>query len=187
MKKISIFIDQLEQISIAICLAIMVLITFINVIARYVFSSSILWGVEITVFLFAWLVFMGMSYGIKNHFHIGVDIIIVKLPPLASKITALVAVSCCLLFAIILLLSAWEYWYPFINKRAFLETQDIPMPDFLMFLSTWFNGGEAYEKLPRFIPYLTLPLGAALLVFRLLEQAWLIITNKNLLLIQSHQ
>ena len=40
---------------IAILLGLMTLITFANVIARYVFNSNILWAVEGTVYLFAWL------------------------------------------------------------------------------------------------------------------------------------
>ena len=36
------FTDEIEETSIAICLGLMTLITFANVIARYVFNSNIL-------------------------------------------------------------------------------------------------------------------------------------------------
>lgn len=181
------FFDEIEETSIALCLGLMTLITFANVIARYVFNSNILWALEMTVFLFAWLVLMGMSYGVKKRFHIGVDVVINLLSPAARKICALIAVACCLAFSILLLIGSWEYWYPFITKRAFLETQDIPIPTFLQFLSDWFNEGEKYEKLPRFIPYLALPLGLALLTFRFLQQAWMIWTGQVDSLIASHE
>jgi C4-dicarboxylate transporter DctQ subunit len=45
--------DQLEETLIAIFLGLMTVITFANVIARYVFNDNILWAVEATVFLFA--------------------------------------------------------------------------------------------------------------------------------------
>ena len=51
--------DSIEETSIAICLGLMTLITFANVVARYIFDSNILWALELTVFLFAWLVLMG--------------------------------------------------------------------------------------------------------------------------------
>ncbi len=44
----------------------MTLITFANVIARFGFNSNILWALEATVFLFAWLVLLGASYAVKN-------------------------------------------------------------------------------------------------------------------------
>ena len=40
------------------------------------------------------------------------------------------------------------------------------MPEMLQFMSDWLNEGERYEKLPRFIPYMALPIGMALLTFR---------------------
>ena len=48
----------------------MTLITFANVVARYVFNSNILWALEGTVFLFAWLVLLGASYAVKIGAHI---------------------------------------------------------------------------------------------------------------------
>ncbi len=45
-------IDEIEETLIAVILGLMTLITFANVIARYVFNSNILWALETTVFLF---------------------------------------------------------------------------------------------------------------------------------------
>jgi C4-dicarboxylate transporter DctQ subunit len=47
-------INWIEETLIAVLLGLMTLITFANVIARYVFNDNILWGLEATVFLFAW-------------------------------------------------------------------------------------------------------------------------------------
>ena len=58
-------IDSIEETLIALLLGVMTLITFANVIARYVFNSNILWALEATVFLFAWLVLLGASYAVK--------------------------------------------------------------------------------------------------------------------------
>ena len=49
------------------------MITFANVIARYAFNANILWALELTVFLFAWLVLLGASYAVKKGAHLGVD------------------------------------------------------------------------------------------------------------------
>ena len=179
--------DQIEETSIAICLGLMTLITFANVVARYVFNANILWALETTVFLFAWLVLLGASYGVKKHFHIGVDVLINAVPSGVKKLFAILSVVACLAFSILLLIGSWDYWYPFVTTRAFLETDDVPMPEFLQFFATWLNEGERYEKLPRFIPYLALPLGLALLTFRFLQVAWQVLTGKLDAIIASHE
>ncbi len=49
------------------------------------------------------------------------------------------------------------------------------------------NDGEHYEKLPRFIPYLILPLGTALLLFRFIEAALRLLKGDSESLIVSHE
>lgn len=180
-------IDDIEETSIAVCLGLMTLITFANVVARYIFNSNILWALELTVFLFAWLVLMGASYAVKKHIHIGVDVVINAVSPQTSKFLTLLAVAACLAFSTMLLIGSWNYWYPFITERAWLETEDIPMPQMFMFLADWFNEGESYEKIPRFIPYLALPLGMALLTFRFLQLGWQVVTGNVDKIIASHE
>ena len=180
-------IDDIEETSIAVCLGLMTLITFANVVARYIFNANILWALELTVFLFAWLVLMGASYAVKKHIHIGVDVVVNAVSPATAKILTILAVAACLAFSILLLIGSWNYWYPFITERAWLETEDIPMPEMFMFLADWFNEGERYEKVPRFIPYIALPLGMALLTFRFLQTAWQVLTGKLDKIIASHE
>lgn len=187
LNKIGTVVNNIEETSIAACLGLMTLVTFSNVIARYLFNANILWALELTVFLFAWLVLMGASYGVKKHVHIGVDVVINLLPPLAKRITAGIALIACLAFSVMLLIGSWDYWLPFATERAWLETDDIPMPEMLQFLSGWLNEGERYEKLPRMIPYLALPLGMALLTFRFLQLGWKIVRGELDVIITSHE
>jgi C4-dicarboxylate transporter DctQ subunit len=86
-----------------------------------------------------------------------------------------------------LLKGAWDYWSPFIGKRAFYETDDLPVPFFLTWISDVFNEGEAYEKLPRFIPYAALPIGMALLLYRFIQATWYVITDQQVGVIASHE
>ena len=180
-------IDHLEETIIAFLMGAMTLITFANVVARYVLNANILWALEVTVFLFAWMVLLGVSYGVKKSLHLGVDILISALSPGPRKVFALIAVACCLAYSILLLIGSWDYWYPFVTKRAWLETDDVPMPFFLRFFEGWLNEGEVYEKMPRFIPYAVLPLSMALLTFRFLQAAWDIVTGKRDTLIAGHE
>ncbi|MGI3035590.1 TRAP transporter small permease [Vibrio diabolicus] len=179
--------DAIEETLIAFFLGAMTLLTFANVIFRYVFNDNILWALELTVFMFAWMVLVGASYGVKKHFHIGVDVIINIVPEGKRKTLALFAAICCLAFSILLLIGSWNYWYPFATDRAWYETDDIPMPEMLQFMADWLNEGERYEKLPRFIPYFALPLGMALLTLRFAQATWHIATGKLDRLIAGHE
>ena len=180
-------VNALEEIFIALVLGLMTLITFANVIARYLFNSNILWALETTVFLFAWLVLIGASYCVKTTSHLGVDALVNLASPGLRKAITLVAAAFCVIFAGLLLYGAWEYWLPFAGKQVWYEVQDIPMPDFLRFIEPWLNEGEAYEKLPRFIPYFALPLGISLMTYRFIEAGWKIWTGEATLLIASHE
>ena len=180
------WLDKLEENLIAIFLGLMTLITFANVIARYVFNDNLLWALQTTVFLFAWMVLLGAAYCVKKSLHLGVDILVERLPKAAQKLLALISVLACLSFSILLLKGSWDYWYPFATSRAFLEVDDIPMPDIFQFLSVLMNEGEAYEKIPRFIPYSVLPIAMALMTWRFLEAGWKIWRGDMSSIIASH-
>lgn len=180
-------IDLIEETAIAVILGLMTMITFANVVARYIFNSNILWALELTVFLFAWLVLLGMSYCVKITAHLGVDAVLNIVSPKARRLLTLLSVAACLAFCLLLLKGSWDYWWKFATTASFLETNDVPMPGFLQFLSVWMNEGEAYEKLPRFIPYAVLPFGMALLTLRFLQAGWRVWTGEQDLIIASHE
>jgi C4-dicarboxylate transporter DctQ subunit len=179
-------LDRLEENLIAVFLGLMTIITFANVIARYVFNDNLLWALQTTVFLFAWMVLLGAGYCVKKSLHLGVDILIERLPARSKKPIAFLAVLVCLVFSVLLLKGSWDYWYPFATTRAFLEVDDIPMPELFQFISTWMNDGERYEKIPRFIPYSVLPIAMALMTWRFVEAGWKIYRGELSALIASH-
>jgi len=180
-------INSLEEGFIALTLGLMTLLTFANVVARYLFNSNILWALETSVYLFAWLVLIGASHCVKTGAHLGVDVVVAALPDPMKRIAGLLAVAACLAFAITLLIGSWEYWAPFAGKRAWYEVDDIPMPEFLQFLAASMNEGERWEKLPRFIPYFALPFGMALMAFRFLQAGWQILTGSRDMVIAGHE
>lgn len=193
----------LEETFIAALLGTMVLVTFANVVMRYIFNSALIWGLEVTLILFAWLVLFGISYGFKIAAHLGVDAVIVLLPPRARKIAALLAAATCLAYAGLLLKGAWDYWAPFaglqptegrwfpsgfaegVRSRAFYLTDQVPMPEWLRFIEPFTlnkgfpeNDWESYDKLPRVVPYAMLPFAAALILFRLIQATVAIATGR---------
>jgi len=177
--------DSIEETLIAFFLGAMTLITFANVVARLQ-QSNILWALEATVFLFAFLVLMGASYAVKHNFHIGVDVVVRLFPESVRRKITLFAVFVCIVFSALLLKGSWDYWYAFVSKRAFYEVNDIPMPDFLQFFSTWLNEGERYEKMPRFIPYTIMPISMSLLLLRFIQVGLRVWRGEQSLIIETH-
>ncbi len=195
-RKLGRAVNAIEETLIAVILGLMTLVTFANVIARYVLNANILWALETTVFLFAWLVLLGASYCVKVRAHLGVDVVLNMVSPGMRKVLALISVAACLVFSILLLIGAWNYWAPFaampmldgtLKDQAWYEVNDIPMLGFLRFMEASMNQGEAYEKLPRFIPYAALPLGLFLLTFRVIQAAWKVMTGEADSVIASHE
>lgn len=179
--------DRVEELLIALLLGLMTLITFANVVVRYGFNSNILWALEATVFLFAWLVLIGASYAVKQNAHLGVDVLIAFLSPAARRIVGLVAVAASLAYAILIAVGSWQYWGSFAGPQAWYEVNDIYMPEFLQFLKDWMNEGERWEKLPRFIPYFALPLGTTLLCIRFAQAGWAVFTGRQDRIIAGHE
>ncbi|KGM88505.1 TRAP-type C4-dicarboxylate transport system, small permease component [Roseovarius mucosus DSM 17069] len=198
-------IDHIEETVIAALLGMMTLLTFANVIARYVFNTNILWALELTVFMFGWLVLLGASYAVKKHAHLGVDAVINLLSDPARRIVALLAVGACLFFSLLLLKGCYDYWAVFADlpptsgrwfptgfdtsarSQSFYEVQDVPMLGVFRFLEDLINYGDHYEKLPKVVPYIVLPLSAFLLVLRFTQVALSIWSGKSDRLIASHE
>lgn len=198
-------VEQIEETMIALLLGLMTALTFANVVARYAFNSNILWAVEMTVFMFAWLVLLGSSYAVKKHAHLGVDAIINMLAPPARRVMALISVAACLMFAVLMLKGAYDYWAVYADlpptsgrwfptglnwaarSQSFYEVQDVPMQAWLAWLEPLINEGEAYEKIPKVVPYLVMPVSMALLTLRFVQAAIKIWRGDMDRLVTSHE
>lgn len=198
-------IDHIEESAIATLLGLMTVITFANVVARYVFNANILWALELTVFMFGWLVLLGASYAVKKHSHLGVDAVLNMGSPPVRRVLALISVGACLVFSLLLLKGAYDYWAVFADlpptsgrwfptgfdstarSQSFYEVQDVPMLGIFRFLENMINYGDSYEKLPKVVPYIVLPISAFLLVLRFAQVAVQIWKGEIDRLVASHE
>lgn len=164
-----------------------------------------LWSGELTVFLFGWLCLLGASYAVKKNIHLGVDAVINLFDAPARRILAMIAVAVSIIYAFLLLKGAWDYWANFANlpategrwfplgfeekfrPKGWYEVESVPNPGILKWLEGVFNEGEAYEKMPRLIPYMVLPLSMALLLFRFIQAAFAIRAGLRDRLVASHE
>ncbi|KRD22166.1 MULTISPECIES: TRAP transporter small permease [Acidovorax] len=91
-----------------LCLAIMVVLVFGNVVLRYTFNSGITISEELSRWLFVWLTFMGAVVALREHGHLGVDALVSRLPTLGKKICLVVAQVAMLYVSWLLLSGSWS-------------------------------------------------------------------------------
>lgn len=72
----------------ALALAVMVVLTFGNVVLRYVFNSGYAGSEEISRLAFVWLIFLGAIVAQKRGDHLGMNMVQKKLSPLGRRICA---------------------------------------------------------------------------------------------------
>ena len=70
---------------IALALAVMVVLVFGNVVLRYAFNSGITVSEEVARWLFVWLTFLGAIVALKEHGHLGSDMLVSRLPTGGKK------------------------------------------------------------------------------------------------------
>ncbi|HMA15783.1 MAG TPA: TRAP transporter small permease [Kiloniellaceae bacterium] len=179
------FVNRLEEGLIAFFLGVMVIITFSQVVARYVFNTGAVWALELTTYVFAWLVLIGVSYGVKSSAHLGIDALIRIFPSRHQRWLILLGALLCCVYAGIMLYGSWDYWSKI--YRFGIDTEDLYVPRIILEAL----GGPDYKHTPvgidRWVPYAALPIGMALLLFRFIQAAVEIATGKRASLIASHE
>lgn len=75
MKKLNDLLLKIEEKSIAAVLIVMVILSFTQVLSRYVFKYSFPWIEETTRYLMIWLTYIGTAYVCAMHQHISVDVL----------------------------------------------------------------------------------------------------------------
>jgi C4-dicarboxylate transporter, DctQ subunit len=151
------WLNRLEEGVIAFLLTAMTLITFMQVVARYVFNYSFTWALELVTFLFAGMIFLGISYGVRAGSHIGVDALVKILPRAVARAVAIAATVLCMIYAAIVFYGGWIYVAKM--HEIGILAQDIPIP--------------------QWVPRLVLPFGYVLLFFRFGQVLYRLLTGSE--------
>ena len=186
-------VTRFEENVLAILLAMITIVSFFQVIARYGFNTG--WGgaLEFTRILFAWMILFGMSYGIKIGSHLGVDAFIKMLPARAFRFVALFGALVAVIYAVLLISSTWltffgvetrgggavDYWSKMYKVGIGLD--DLRYPGWMQ------DGFGLQERVHRWIAYLILPIGLALFAYRSLQAMVQIWRGDREMIIASHE
>ena len=93
---------------IALALAVMVVLVFGNVVLRYGFNSGITLSEELSRWLFIWGTFLGAVVALREHGHLGIDMVVGRLPAWGKK-ACLAASQLMMMYILVLLFKgSWE-------------------------------------------------------------------------------
>ena len=150
------WLNKLEETIFCALLVAMVMLVGVEVFYRFVLVEGISWAQEAALYLSGWFVLFGVSWGVKQGAHIGVDVLVNKLPRGGRRIVTLIALAVCLSYCALLLVGSFQYLS--LTRMIGIELQDIPIP--------------------KWQATLILPIGMGLLVLRFLELGWRVIKDE---------
>ncbi|HLQ82281.1 MAG TPA: TRAP transporter small permease [Pseudogracilibacillus sp.] len=151
-----IFDRKIEEVFLVTSLLIMVILMFTQSISRYAFGNSFSWGSELAQYLHVWQIWIGASLAVRMQSHIKVDVFINLLPKKIKKYIDILGILAWFVFALFLAYEGTKY---VIDVQASGQT-------------------SPSLKISMWIPYLAIPIGGALMCLRLIQQIYLIMTNK---------
>ena len=155
MKKLIDIYNKAEEYLLFASLIIMVLVVFMQVISRNMFSHSFSWVEELARYIFIWQVWIGASIATRKSKHIRVEFIFNackgKLAPYALVVSDII-------------------WFLFCLFLAFNSTQFV--------LSAYATGNvSAAMRIPVYWVYMSIPIGVTIMAIRLLAQMFGHITD----------
>lgn len=146
MRKILKKYNSLEENILFFAMVFSVGLIFLQIVMRYIFSSSLSWSEELARYIFVWYTWVGTSYAVSQHKHIRIEILS---DMLKGKSKILLDTAALLLWAIF---------------SFFLSVKGIQV---VSMLATRGQNSAALE-IPMAIPYAAIPVGCFLMGIKLL-------------------
>lgn len=140
--------ENLEEKLLVFMLAFSVLLIFLQVVMRKVFSNSLSWSEELARYIFLYMIWLGASYATKKASHLRIDIIKGKIPENKLMLFELFIYTIWLVFVLILCGMSAK-----LTASVFARGQLSPA-----------------MRLPMGYPYLSVPLGSGLMAIRLIQK-----------------
>ena len=121
-------VKYFEEILSGSFMVLMFLATFANVVARYLFNSSIQWAEEFSRYAFIWIVFLGAVVCTKHKRHIGIDSLVKLLP---APVQPWVNLAADLLTSALMVIIIWYGWI--LTRNATQMTATLNLPQYIIY------------------------------------------------------
>lgn len=97
-------LSKIEKLVACVCVSIMAVLVFVNVIARYVFGNSLAVSDEMSTYLFVLMSFMGTADAARRKAHLGLSIVTDHVSPRARLIISMVMYAISALFCLLIVI-----------------------------------------------------------------------------------
>lgn len=97
-------LEKTEKFVSCICVSVMAVLVFANVIARYVFNHSLAFSDEMSTYLFVLMSFMGTAIAARRNAHLGLSILTDRVSPQARTILSVITYGIAAIFCLLVVI-----------------------------------------------------------------------------------
>lgn len=138
-----------------VLLVAMTVVTFAQVIFRFVIVHSLPWSEEFSRYALVWASFLGASIALKRGLHIGVEAFVSKLPKEKRRLIYLLTLMFIMIFLFVVIIKGFQ-------MASFNMRQSSPA-----------------MRIPMGFPYLAIPIGSLIMIIHLLNEMILGVRHKE--------
>lgn len=124
------FVVNIDQYISAILFIVIMVLLFMQVVSRYVFRHSFTWTEELSVILFVWMTYAGVSSAITYRKNLRIDALLNAVPFKAKKVMLIISDVVCIVFDIYLI-------FPFLQLINGIGSAKTPILGIPRALSYW--------------------------------------------------
>ncbi len=95
----------------AVALVLATIIMVYGVALRYFFGRPTVWQTEVSIYLLVFVTFVGAAYGLKHHAHVGVDLLVDRLPVRPQLVVRITTGLLALGVVVVVIWSAYGTWW----------------------------------------------------------------------------
>lgn len=122
-------------------------LVFTQVVLRFGFNYSLYWGDEVARYLIIWFIFIGSSIAVREKAHATVDLLVAYLNERLRLLVGIIAYIVSTVFCVLLIIASKDAIENVMTFDSITPALGIPM----------------------YIPYLAIPVGAALMLLRFIQ------------------
>lgn len=119
--------DHFEEYLLVILLVLIACIMMLQIVMRYVFSSSLSWAEEFTRYCFVWSVFISISFSIKKGSMLKIDAVTALMPKKVQAVLGITVDFVVLAFFVLLLVNSQQVIERLISSGQTSPAMGLPM------------------------------------------------------------
>lgn len=124
--RVRLILEKILNYTVAILLAAMSTVVFLNVIFRYFLDAALAWYEELSRFLLIWIVFLGAVIAFIKSDHLSLDVVLFYMKPRAKRIIVLLADALVIYALIVMAQGAYEMAMDSLASGWIASTVPIP-------------------------------------------------------------